>query len=84
MSGKKIIGIIVLLALAAGIIIGVTAIVRENRITALRNEAASMCRQGRYEESMEIFSRFDDDNAKAWIEKCRQGIAERDAVALAA
>ena len=84
MSGKKIIGIIVLLALAAGIIIGVTAIVRENRITALRNEAASMCRQGRYEEAMEIFSRFDDDNAKAWIEKCRQGIAERDAVALAA
>ena len=84
MSGKRIIGIIVVLALVAGAAFGVASIIRENRITALRNHGAALCRNGQYEEAREIFIQFDDDVAKSWVLSCDRGITENRALALLA
>lgn len=82
MKAKKIIGLLVAVALVAGIAVGIAAIVRDKRITELRNRAANLCRQGQYEESKAIFSQFDDDVAQSWVKKCDQGIADQEAQAL--
>ena len=79
MTPKKVIGFIAAAAVLAGIIFGIAAIVKNNRINAMRTDAANWCRQGRYEEALEVFLRFDDDNARSWVQTCRQGIADRDA-----
>ena len=82
MKTKKIIGTLIWILVIAGAAAGITAIIRHNRNEAMRSSAVSLYQQGQYEEAIELFSRFDDENAAAWVRRCREGIADREAGAL--
>ena len=82
MKTKRIIGMVIWVVVLAGIAAGVTAIIRHNRHEAMRSNAVSLYNQGQFEEAIELFSRFDDENAGFWVRRCRQGIADRDAATL--